>query len=177
MKSSLARRDSISLFQINDDVIAIVSGTKPRHCEGPRLVRQGGGKFSLECNCQKACIQRSDPSDRFFLVQPIAPKTKTGEIEVVHRDGRERLKICPLAPTKSDIRPAAAGAFGVSQDFSLEAAFKDALSKLNPKSLHAPSLVEVVSMGALYGGFSGFSRLFVRVEATPYDLRNGGDKI
>jgi hypothetical protein len=58
---------------------------------------------------------------------------------------------------------------GFSPNFSLDEAFNDALGKLRLNAVsgtasNEPSMVDVVSMGTMYGGFSGYSRLFVRVE-------------
>jgi len=85
-------------------------------------------------------MQNPELSDRFFLVQPIVARTKAGELEIVHRDGRDRLKIEILTHRESDLSWSAAGVFGVSQDFSLEAAFKDALTKTESSIVADPKL-------------------------------------
>ena len=103
---------------------------------------------------------------------------------LLHRDGSELIKVEPIAEhviprrasdsaTTIQARPCLVpellgSAIGFSQNYSLDEAFKDALQKLqlvsSPASEAEPSMVDVVSMGAVYGGFSGYSRMFVRVE-------------
>lgn len=159
-----ANRESIRVFVSNNHIVAIVSGKKPKQCGGPQLAQLPSGRWGLRCECAEECIHRSVSDDDYFIVQPLADVGDRSQIAVIHRDGCDELKlesISMVAAPSSDC-----GILGISQDFSLEAAFKDALAKIGPEPDRTPGLVEVVSMGALYGGFSGFSRLFVRLEKT-----------
>ena len=174
----LANRRSIRLFEFNQNIVAITIGKKPRHCAGPQLTVLNSGRLVLHCECAEECTQLSDREDDYFIVCPLAGLRKTREIEVLHEAGCDLLHLEPLSGERS-APLSQSSVLGISQDFSLEAAFKDALAKLNPKTSQTPGLIEVVSMGALYGGFSGFSRLFVRVEKTEARLFNatpGGDQ-
>jgi hypothetical protein len=165
----LALRDSIRIFEVANQLVAIVVGNKPTGCPGPRLCKARAGCFDLACECGFDC--RGPAAERYFIVQPIQAFLKVGEIRVRHADGIDSHRIqnvdsqSEMLAERSEMTPI----LGFSQNFSLEAAFKDALKKLDPSGLKEPSLVEVVSLGALYGGFSGFSRMFVRVE-TRHDL-------
>lgn len=172
----LAQRESIRLFKLGKDQVIVVCGRRTRDCHETRIARIAPGKYVLKCGCISREAHRGEADDRYFIVQPVALGSRTREIEVIHRNGRDRLEVECLDKAHGQL-VGSITALGSSQDLSLEAAFKDALGKLDPKALQSPSLVEVVSMGALYGGFSGFSRLFVRVEASPYKVRNAGDKI
>jgi hypothetical protein len=114
-----------------------------------------------------------------LVIQPLKGRFSSGHVKLLHADGRDNLKIQKLPARGRELPDGSV--LGVSQDFSLEASFQDALRRLDPESMRHANLVEVVSMGALYGGFSGFSRLFVRVDTSTYDLgknlRSGEDKI
>jgi hypothetical protein len=163
--SILASRDSIRVFQLNGQMVAIVVGSKPQSCQGPNLIRTRPGCFDLRCKCPDKC-ESQPTAGKYFIVQPLEAVVSADTIKVRHAGGTDSILVNPIdsadAKTTGD-----SALLGISQDFSLEAAFKDALSKVDPKNARPPGLMEVVSMGALYGGFSGFSRLFVRVASTP----------
>ena len=167
-----ANRTSIRLFQLDQHVIAIVIGKKPRNCQGPKLAILASGRLALHCECAEECTH-PEKEDDYFIVEPLAGLLRKPNVEMLHRDGCDLVTIEVLsrnvAPPSTSIGSLI---LGVSQDFSLEAAFKDAIGKFDPKTGGSPGLIEVVSMGALYGGFSGFSRLFVRVEKTESRLLN-----
>jgi hypothetical protein len=166
MKSSkLASRESIRVFQLNGQSVAMVAGSKPEACQGPKLIKTRPGCFELRCKCLDKC--ESQPvAGKYFIVQPLEAGLSADTIKVRHAGGTDSIAVHPMDPAEAKATGDSA-LLGISQDFSLEAAFKDALSKIDPKNPRPPGLMEVVSMGALYGGFSGFSRLFVRVASTP----------
>jgi len=61
-------------------------------------------------------------------------------------------------------------AIGYSNKLSFDEAFADALKKLPPPSVKFPDMletVEVVQIGASFGGIAGFRRLEVRIRAYP----------
>ena len=172
--SKLAQRDGARVFESNGQTVVIITGWKPRDCEMPEVVERNGRL--LLCNKGPNDLRsRPGSMDRYFLVQPLETRVSSREVRLRHAEGSDCLKIESFP--RGGPRPSDRCVFGVSQDFSLEAAFKDALSRLDPASLRQVGLVEVVSMGALYGGFSGFSRLFVSIDARACNLRNGKDKI
>jgi hypothetical protein len=140
----------------------------------------------VQCRCTDISQHRDQHRpDTYCLVEPIAAAAKHPYITIMHRDGSDLVKVesinshsanTPITrlvePTTeikaAEDREVIASAIGFSQNFSLDEAFKDALQKLNARPLSDTnrelSMIDVVSMGAAYGGFSGFNRLFVKVE-------------
>jgi hypothetical protein len=163
--SRIASRESIRIFELNGQLVAIVVGSKPESCQGPSLIKTRPGCFDLRCKCPDKC-EGQPMAGKYFVVQPLEAGLPADKIKVRHAGGTESIAVRPMDPAAEKANGDSA-LLGISQDFSLEAAFKDALGKMDPKNPKPPGLMEVVSMGALYGGFSGFSRLFVRVASTP----------
>jgi hypothetical protein len=162
----LGMMDSVRLFALSGhkDRVILVTGRKPVGCDGPKPIVAGPDKICLSCDCSKASFHPAKgPAHNYFVVQPVEIAGSKHDIEILHSRGRDRVQV-ELLSSMTD--SPAESAIGISQDFALEEAFKDAVAKLSPPSQQEPSLVEIVSAGALYGGFSGFSRLFVRVEKT-----------
>jgi hypothetical protein len=103
-------------------------------------------------------------TDTYYLVRPVLPKgPMRGSIRVLHAAGGLAVPVEPL-------NCAAFRVTGHSPSFRFDEAFEDALRQLPMFSTNPPGqglpLVDLVAMGAIYGGFSGFSRLFVRVGAS-----------
>lgn len=81
----------------------------------------------------------------------------------------------PLTPSEkagilSDIAVRYRESIGYSNKLSFDEAFADALRKLPPPSVKFPDMletVEVVQIGASFGGIAGFHRLEVRIRAYP----------
>lgn len=81
----------------------------------------------------------------------------------------------PLTPSEragilSDIAVRYRESIGYSNKLSFDEAFADALRKLPPPSVKFPDMletVEVVHIGASFGGIAGFHRLEVRIRAYP----------
>src|SRR5437879_7781773 len=165
-------------------------GKKPRSCNEAELVEVGQNPqvpvFVVQCRCEHSNHHGyNQRSDSYCLVQPIFPGPKRPYLTLLHRDGSDLVKVEAISsPTVDDFTRAAisrdveieepehlsgiASAIGFSQNFSLDEAFKDALHNLQARPLADPnqelSIIDVVSMCAAYGGFSGFSRLFVKIE-------------
>jgi hypothetical protein len=159
MKSwRFARRRSIRLFKLDHHIVALVVGTKPRTCEVPKLKVLGAGRVVLHCECAKECTQHSGKEDDYFIVAPLTGLESPSPVELLHKEGTDLLTVEALSECHTVQGSGKPTILGVSQDFSLEAALKDALCKLSLVPDPAPGLVEVVSMGVLYGGFSGCSR-------------------
>jgi hypothetical protein len=167
----LAQRDSVRLFSIHEQNVAVVTGKKPKNYEVPHLTKHGEKRLLVEFPASEGLAPESGGLDSYIIVQPVLITAKLGAVEVWHADGCDRVQVEALGPNASEA--ASDGIFGSSQDFSLEAAIKDALSRLTPEAQREPQLFDVVSMGALYGGFSGFSRLFVRM--LPADIHPAED--
>ena len=157
--SKLVQRDSIRVFSLSGRLVVIVTGHKAADCKGPRLFASNK-HLELRCDCSGRCHPKHIGGE-YFLVQPI-DGDPSNTVNVRHANGVDYVVVQDLDLDKN--AGESESILGISQDFSLEAAFKDALRKINPAG-RQPTLVEVVSMGALYGGFSGFSRLFVRVSS------------
>jgi len=124
----------------------------------PKLVNEGTSRLVLEA--VSADYPASGELEAYVIVQPVNVGSELGDVQVWHADGCVRTQVECLRP---DDRPDNSAVLGISQDFSLEMAIKDALAQVAPNPRKEPQLFEVVSMGALYGGFSGFSRIFVRM--------------
>lgn len=104
-------------------------------------------------------------SDTYYLVRTLhLPGGKRPCIWVRHMHGTDRITVESLSPRKTG---ATSIATGISADFQVDEAFADALRQLpilpgaSGRSIPA---IDVVALGAIYGGFSGFSRLFLRLE-------------
>lgn len=151
--------EMIRIFGIGTGHVILVSGKKPARCGGPKPKVTGPNLISVLCECAPAC-ELGGAQDSYFVVQPLVLGHTRRGVRVLHRDGEERVLVerLPGQPAQAD------SALGVSQDFILDQAFKDALARLKPPAGPEPSLIEIISAGALYGGFSGFNRMFVRVE-------------
>jgi hypothetical protein len=162
----LGMMDSVRLFALSGhkDRIILVTGRKPVGCDGPKPIVTGTAEICLRCDCNDGSFHPAKgPQHNYFVIQPIEIAGPRHDVEILHAHGRDRVQVELLS---SMMAAPSESAIGISQDFALEEAFKDAIAKLSPPSQQEPSLVEIVSAGALYGGFSGFSRLFVRVEKT-----------
>ena len=175
----LGNVESIRVFAIGgrNEVVILVSGRKAAGCGGPKPILKGRATVILQCDC-KSRLQHAAlaAQDSYFVIEPIELVAPLRSIDVVHSAGSDQMAVESLNGHRPSL---AESAIGFSQDFALEEAFKVAVGKLTPARSAEPSLVEIVSAGALYGGFSGFSRLFVRVEKTfpgKADLKlRGGD--
>jgi hypothetical protein len=148
--------------------VMLIQGDKPAGCEVS--LREGGFQLGIS-NLTLFLDDVADTPDvdRYYLVQPVFSNgPMRTSIRLVHRDGQELIPVEPLSCRRHFC------ATGASQTFCFDEAFEDALRQLPPfngANSQAPlPLVDIVAMGALYGGFSGFSRLFLRVEARPSPL-------
>jgi hypothetical protein len=162
---ALAMKTIASSYYAQGSHVMLIQGDKPAGCEVS--LREGG--FQLGISNLTLSLNDVAPTpdvDRYYLVRPVFSNgPMRTSIRLIHRDGQELIPVEPL----SCRRPSRAT--GASQTFCFDEAFEDALRQLPPfhnADTQAPlPLVDIVAMGALYGGFSGFSRLFLRVEARP----------
>jgi len=104
---------------------------------------------------------RKTPPPPLSTLPPLAPH--------LQQDSR------PLTPSDkagilSDIAVRFRESIGYSNKLSFDEAFADALRKLPPPAVRFPDMletVEVVQIGASFGGIAGFHRLEVRIRAYP----------
>lgn len=158
----LASRHAARCFYIQEQHILVLTGPLPAGCEV--TLREVPDAVTV-------CLSGTagaPADDTYYLVRPIfSPCPMLPHVRLCHRDGFDRLPVelvacgldCQSCPT------------GCSQSFRLDEAFADALRQL-PMFAKADAsrplpLVDLVALGALYGGFSGFSRLFVRLRERP----------
>jgi hypothetical protein len=179
-----ASRELVRIFYAHNQHIAVVTGKKPRHCAAVDLIRSSRQSDLPTFSIIRSVSRESEPSveataDRYYLVKPLLPGPARAHINVRHLGGIERVTVETLSttgkethakrpiPTIARRKDDVESALGYSQNFSVDEAFNDALSHLpmlGDRRNNRPTLVDVVSMGAIYGGFSGFSRLFVKIE-------------
>jgi hypothetical protein len=169
-------KDLVRTFFNQGQHIAVVTGKKASRCSEIELVEVTQNTripvLAIQCQCNHisdhACYS---VHENYCLVKPVFAGPFRPFISFLHREGSEVVKVETLpAAVLADTAPPGvlASAIGFSQNYSLDEAFNDALQKLglSPSldSKREPSVIDVVSMGAVYGGFSGYSRMFVRVE-------------
>jgi len=155
----LASRHSARCFYIQGRHVLVVSGPKPASSDV--VLRESHPAVTLALT-----VPAGAPlDDTYYLVRPIfSPGPLLAHVRLCHREGSDLLPV-ELMACAGDCRTCPTGC---SQSFRLDEAFADALRQL-PMFAKADAsrplpLVDLVALGALYGGFSGFSRLFVRLE-------------
>lgn len=164
----LAAKDIARSFYVQGRHVMLVQGNKPWGTE-VELNETGFDRGISNLTLAMAQDITSTPvSARYYLVQPVFAKgPMRTAIRLIHQAGRELIPVEPLVCRA--VTPSGP-ATGSSQDFRFDEAFEDALRQLpafQAASRSAPlPLIDVVAMGAVYGGFAGFSRLFLRLEAT-----------
>jgi hypothetical protein len=170
---SLVGKDLACSFYVQGRHVMLVQGRKPSGSEVELKesgFRHGISNLTLTLNhpvdadshspCHTADLDR----DHYYLVRPVfAPGPIRRCIRLVHRGGEELVVVRPLVCRRCQ------SVTGNSQSFCLDEAFEDALRQLPlfreaNRDHHLP-LIDIVAIGAIYGGFSGFSRLFLRLEA------------
>ena len=158
MEHSFATKDVARTFYAHGSHVILVQGPKPHDAE-VTLVEREPGAVSLMMTAGTA--ETSISPDTYYLVKPVFAKAPMRRVvTLLHGAGRESMPVEELA---------CGCGTGSSQAFNLDEAFQDALRRL-PIFALAPegeplALVDLVAIGAIYGGFSGFSHLFVRVQA------------
>jgi len=161
---TLARKSIARGFYMRGSHVILIQGAKP--CGTEVTLHEGGFDRGIADLTLAQSLPDEGPCiDSYYLVQPVFAKgAMRPAVRLLHRGGAELVPVEPVACRRF------ARATGSSQDFRLDEAFADALRQLpvfqNADKSEPLPLVDVVAMGVLYGGFSGFSRLFVRLEAT-----------
>lgn len=161
----LATKEVARVFYLCNRHVMLVQGSKPRNSEVYLLedTRSCGTILALKL---PAGIPPSLVADTFYLVRPLfAQCPMRPSVQLEHQAGKESVPVEPLG-----CRPSSVSITGRSQAFRFDEAFADALRQLPVFQQADPALplplVDVVAMGALYGGFAGFSHLFLRVGPT-----------
>jgi hypothetical protein len=160
----LAHRSSARLFYVQGHHIVVVHGLRPSGSEVELRERVGESspELSLALRCSEPALAAGD---HYYLVQTVfAREAMRPSVRLVHRDGIQQLRVEPVCCASFRVT-------GASPSFDFDEAFASALRQLPTFSDAAPGaplpFVEVLAMGAIYGGFTGFSRLFVHLEARP----------
>ncbi|MEO5935754.1 MAG: hypothetical protein ABIP81_00930 [Terriglobales bacterium] len=163
----LANKDIARSFYVQGRHVMLVQGNKPWGTE-VELSETGFDRGISNLTLAMAQDVTTPISARYYLVQPVFAKgPMRSAIRLIHQAGRELIPVEPLVCRA--VTPTGP-ATGFSQDFRFDEAFEDALRQLPAfqaasRALPLP-LIDVVAMGAVYGGFAGFSRFFLRLEAT-----------
>jgi hypothetical protein len=169
-------KDMVRIFFTQNQHIAIVTGKRRSRCSEIELAEVTQSPripvLAILCQCDHISEHAGYSAyENYCLVQPVFAGPFRPYISLLRREGTEVVKVetLPAAVLAKTPPPGVlASATGFSQNYSLDEAFSDALQKLglspSPDSTQEASVVDVVSMGAVYGGFSGYSRMFVRVE-------------
>jgi hypothetical protein len=178
----LAQRKSIRAFRAGRYVLIVAEGDLPDPGFEVDIQQSPLRIFPQQYNL----VRRRLPG---FFVQVVVPyrysevvlfPVDRPTVTVHHADGRDEVDIeeygedlAPFAalvsdgPSESDpSQPAEAT--GMSSNLSFDEAFADAVAKLPPSTpTHPDSLtsVDVVHIGALFGGIAGFHHLVVRVRS------------
>ncbi len=167
----LARKDIARSFYVQGRHVMLVQGNKPSGSEVD-LSETGFDRGISNLTLAIAQDVTSDAAiERYYLVRPVFAKgPMRPSIRLIHQAGRE---LIPVEPIVCRAVTPTGPATGFSQDFRFDEAFEDALRQLPAfqaasRSLPLP-LIDVVAMGAVYGGFAGFSRFFLRLEAKTPD--------
>lgn len=156
---SLAAVDLARTFYVQGQHVLALIGRKTAGSEIELLeCPTSDGTFVLR-------LHRSAPgaqlAETFYVVRPLFdPGPMRRSLRLLYGAGGVSMPVEPLNCGSLRVT-------GVSPSFRLDEAFEDALRQLplfrrNPPDQPLP-LVDILAMGAIYGGFTGFSRLFLRV--------------
>jgi hypothetical protein len=178
----LAQRSSIRAFRAGRYVLIVAEGDLPNPGFEVDIQQSPLRIFPPQYNL----VRRRLPG---FFAQVIVPYRHSEAVlfpadrptvTVHHADGRDDVDIeeygndlAPFAALVSDERSESdssqpAEATGMSSRLSFDEAFADAMSKLPPSTATHPdalTTVDVVHIGALFGGIAGFHHLVVRVRS------------
>lgn len=156
---TLAAIDFARTFYVHGRHILAIIGRKPSSSEIELAQSQAtDGTFILRL---RYLGPYTDSQDTFYMVCPVYdPGPMRRSLRLLNATGADTF---PVEPINCGARRAT----GSSPTFRLDEAFEEALRQLPPFQKAPPEqplpLVDILAMGAIYGGFSGFSRLFLRV--------------
>lgn len=158
-------------------ILATAVTTRAFYLQGQHVIavaglRPAGGEITLEeiVTAEGTIVlhlqppaRNPDAMDAYYIVRPVFHRgSMRRSVRILHADGPNNVPVEPLCCAARHVT-------GSSPSFCFDEAFADALRQLPPftrtgKGQELP-LVDVLAVGAIYGGFSGFSRLFLRVGA------------
>lgn len=176
MNAILASRDFARAMQVQDTIFMIVTGRKPRPSSIVRLQRLPGKVIHLRITLSPEARPLAASSEDFFLLQPVKAAAARGYILLEHAGGCDAIRIEAAETVVADLRVRLAAqqikasgspsSVGFSQNFSIDEALREAVKRLpaNAASCGQESVVDVIGLGVLCGGFQVVSRLFVKVE-------------
>lgn len=162
--------DDVSVEFTRDDLVDIVLSLSGGDVEVSLPDGEGDATGPIPPPPPSGFDTAGPPAPATDLPQPpTTPPTPAPTFEANNVDKR------PLTPSEragilSDIAVRYRESIGYSNKLSFDEAFADALRKLPPPSVKFPDMletVEVVHIGASFGGIAGFHRLEVRIRAYP----------
>lgn len=169
LATSLAAVDQARIFHLLGQHVIAIAGQQPggSQVELQELVAGHGDSLAILVHPGGA---PGAASESYYLVKPVlAPGPLRPAVRLEHAGGCDLIRVEPL-------NCGATRVIGHSPSFRFDDAFEGALRQLPPfresDPRHALSLVDIVAMGAIYGGFSGFSRMFVQLQVTAARLPN-----
>lgn len=160
--SILATVVTARAFYLQGQHVVAISGRKP--AAGEVTLTESAAADETIVLYLKCPSNESGVIDTYYIIQPLFQGgSLRSTVRIFHAGGS---LIVPVEP----VNCAARRVTGFSPSFSFDEAFADALRQLPPLSQgHGGQelpLVDLLAMGAIYGGFSGYSRLFLRIGAT-----------
>ena len=160
----LATVDQARIFYLLGQHVIAIAGQQP---SGSRVELQESKTHDVPAlaillHAGSGC---SAVAESYYLVEPVLGRGPIlSSIALSHAGGSNLIPVEPM-------NCGATRVIGSSPSFRFDDAFEGALRQLPPFRESAPGqaipLVDIVAMGAIYGGFSGFSRLFVQLQVTP----------
>src|SRR4051794_30665167 len=114
---TLAPRDSIRVFELNGQMVAVVVGSKPQSCQSPSLIKTRPRCFDLRCKCADKC-DGQPTAGKYFIVQPLEAGVFSDTIKVRHAGGADSIVVHPMDEAEAKTNGDSA-LIGISQDFSL----------------------------------------------------------
>ena len=177
----LAERTRIRAFRAYEDILILAEGDLPSPGFTADIEQSPIRIFPQQFNLVRCRLDGIFPQvvTPYRHAETVRFPADQPQVTVHHADGADQVDIeeCPgeLAPYAQTMAPGGAAvpcpegaveATGFSPNLSFDEAFADAIAKLPPDpAIFADALarVHVVEIGGLFGGFPGFSDLFVRV--------------
>ncbi|MGH3696596.1 MAG: hypothetical protein ACRDRX_21845 [Pseudonocardiaceae bacterium] len=180
MSCELAQRSRIRAFRARQYVLIIAEGETPTPGFDVRIEQSPLKIFPPQFNvlqCPRSGIfpQVITP---YLVAEAVRYPEDQATVTVHHADGADQVKIEPCGKELASFMravgydaarpcpPGADEATGFSKKLSFDEAFANARANLPPfKTDVADALetIEVVEIGALFGGIAGFHDLFVRI--------------
>lgn len=177
----LADRTRIRAFRAYEDILIVAEGDLPSPGFAVDIEQSPIRIFPQQFNLVRCRLDGIFPQvvTPYRNARTVRFPADRPQVTVHHAEGADAVDIeeCPgeLEPYAQTVAPGAATtpcpegaveATGFSPNLSFDEAFADAIAKLPPDPAifaDAVARVQVVEIGGLFGGFPGFSDLFVRV--------------